>query len=348
MQRRQFIQQTTTFGLALGLGVRGWARSGNPVVVGHGDFRYKIDTHWCKADPTVHPVLDCHEMVLDSKGRIVMCTNETKNNILIFNKDGEVLEAFGNEYPGAHGLTLFDEGGTEYLWLTDYERHEVIKMDMKGRVVLTLGWPADTGKYQRKEDFRPTETSIAPNGDVFVVDGYGMDYVIHYSPQGHLKNIFGGKGQAGEPGKLNNAHGIAFDNRNPQQPVLLVTSRADNALKRFALDGSFLESIPLPGAYICRPVVKGNEVYFAVLISKLPWDSGSGFVCILDKNNKVVSLPGGCEPQYDAAGKLGTMYQTIRLFKHPHDVLIDDDDNLYVAQWNSGRVYPVRLERTHL
>lgn len=346
MQRRQFIKQSAAYSLALGLGP--WGIPREPVIVGHSGFRYKVDARWCKADPNVHPVLDCHEMVMDKQGRIIMCTNETRNNILIFNKDGEVLEAFGRDYPGAHGLSLFDEGGTEYLWLTDYERHEVIKMDLKGRVALTLGWPADTGKYKGKEDFRPTETTIAPNGDVFVVDGYGLDYVIHYSPEGHLKNIFGGKGQAGEPGKLNNAHGIAYDHRNPQEPVLLVTSRAENALKRFSMEGKFLESIALPGAYICRPVVKDSEVYFAVLISQLPWDSGSGFVCILDRQNRVVSLPGGSEPHYDAQGALSQLYQTIRIFKHPHDVLVDSNDNLFVAQWNSGRVYPIRLERTHL
>jgi hypothetical protein len=29
----------------------------------------------------------------------------------------------------------------------------------------------------------------------------------------------------------------------------------------------------------------------------------------------------------------------------PHDVLVDDDESLYVAQWNSLKTYPVKLER---
>ena len=69
----------------------------------------------------------------------------------------------------------------------------------------------------------------------------------------------------------------------------------------------------------------------------------SGFVTILDKNNKVVSNLAGSEPTY-TNGKPEEMYQTINCFQYPHDVCIDRDENLYIAQWNSGKVYPYKLE----
>ena len=28
----------------------------------------------------------------------------------------------------------------------------------------------------------------------------------------------------------------------------------------------------------------------------------------------------------------------------PHDVMVDDEENLYVCQWNSGKVYPYKFE----
>jgi len=64
----------------------------------------------------------------------------------------------------------------------------------------------------------------------------------------------------------------------------------------------------------------------------------------LDKDNKVVSNIGGTEPQY-VDGKLQPMKQGDKIFKNPHDVCVDRDENLYVAQWASGKVYPYKLKR---
>ena len=68
----------------------------------------------------------------------------------------------------------------------------------------------------------------------------------------------------------------------------------------------------------------------------------SGFVTILDRNNKVVSNLAGNVPVYNN-NKLDEMYQTIKVFQYPHDICIDDEENLYIAQWNAGHVYPYKL-----
>lgn len=345
MNRRNFCKNTLALAAVAALPqpfqiLRRRSHNNDPVI-GHGDFKYRIRLDWAaQNDAARYPVNDCHEMVMDRRGRIFLTTNDTHNNVLIFNKDGKILDAWGTDYTGAHGLTLHDEGGEEFLYLTDYERHEVVKTTLDGRVIRIFPYPADSGKYAEKKAFCPTETAILPNGEVVIADGYGLDYVVQYDQEGRLTNIFGGKAQ------LNNAHGIALDTRDPAHICLLVTSRADNCVKRFSLKGEYLDTITLNGAFVCRPVVKDQNVFFAVLISHLPWDSQSGFILILDKNNKVVSCPGGSAPQ--VAGETSeriNLYQTIKVFKHPHDVLVDEDQNLYVSQWNSGKVYPARLER---
>jgi hypothetical protein len=70
----------------------------------------------------------------------------------------------------------------------------------------------------------------------------------------------------------------------------------------------------------------------------------SGFVTILDKHNKVVSNPGGTKPVYHK-GELDLMVQDKPIFKHCHDVCVDDDKNLYVCQWMADGTYPIKLER---
>jgi hypothetical protein len=336
MKRRAFNKQIFAFGSLAPAFKR--LQKVDPII-GHNDFTYRVEPHWCKADKNRHPVLDCHEMVLDSRGLIYLSTNDVHNNILVFNKDGEVVDAFGTEYPGAHGLSLHDENGTEFLYLTDYERHRVFKMTKKGRVVQEFACPVDAGIYPDESAFKPTETCVGPDGDVYVADGYGLDYILRYSPDGSFKSYFGGKKE------LNNAHGICLDVRDSITPKLLVSSRAANQLKSYDLDGQLQATVDLPGAWMCRPVIHGDEVYLAVLVSKMPWDSASGFVCILDKNNTLISVPGGSKPTA-LDRKDGHLHQTVRVFRHPHDVLVDPNGDVYVAQWNSNRVYPIRLIRT--
>ena len=47
---------------------------------------------------------------------------------------------------------------------------------------------------------------------------------------------------------------------------------------------------PLPGYWMCRPVIKGDNLYFAI-INTYNWWNYDGMIAVLDKNNKVVSLP---------------------------------------------------------
>ncbi|HXB10075.1 MAG TPA: hypothetical protein VNW04_23290, partial [Puia sp.] len=117
-----------------------------------------------------------------------------------------------------------------------------------------------------------------------------------------------------------------------------------NCFKRFSKEGDLQEVIHLPGACVCRPVIHGDHLYAAVLRSPDLNAPGTGFVTILDKNNKVVSNIGGSEPQY-VGDKLQPMRQTDKIFVHPHDVCVDRDENLYVAQWASGKAYPYKLNR---
>ncbi|MCU0335287.1 MAG: 6-bladed beta-propeller [Chitinophagaceae bacterium] len=341
MKRSQFIRHTalTAAGAAAASsGLLAWP--GADIVFGHGNKRYRLNEQWSKADVSRYPVNDCHEMVQDSKGRILLLTNETKNNVLIYDKSGKLLSSWGTEYPGAHGLTLFDEGGEDVLFICDNNRHQVIKTSIDGRVLMTINYPAMTGAYSKADEFIPTETAIAPNGDIYVVDGYGKDLVIQYNHRGEYIRHFGGRGP--EDKHLRNAHGICVDLRGAT-PQLVVTSREQNAFKRYSMDGQYLRTIAMPGAWVCRPVIAGRYLYAAVLqSSSRPWQQ-SGFVTILDDNDRVVSNLAGSEPTY-ANGQLQEMYQTVKAFSYPHDVCVDDDGCLYLAQWNSGKVYPYKLE----
>ena len=88
----------------------------NPVY-GHNHMQYTLDTKWGTLNTDQTPVNDCHEMIQDGKGRIVLLTNETKNNIIVYNKSGKLIETWGHDFPGAHGLTVQNDGKNDYLFV---------------------------------------------------------------------------------------------------------------------------------------------------------------------------------------------------------------------------------------
>ena len=345
LDRRKFLKNSS---LAMGAGLfagKITAPKAGEVILGHNQHKYRVVPNWGMLDAGQNPVNDCHEMVEDAKGRLILITNETRNNVLIYDKSGKLLETWGHDYIGGHGLSILNEGGEQFLLICDPDRHQVIKTDLKGKEIFKIDYPKETGVYAHPAKFKPTETCVNPaNGDIYVADGYGSNYIIQYNAKGQYIRHFGGVGDA--DGQFNCCHGIVVDVRNKQNPTLLITSRASQMLKRFTLDGKYISSIPVPGSFICRPVIRGENIYAACYKSTAMDYPNSGYVTILDKNDRVISTPGGSEPIYKD-GKLEEQRKQDpnKIFMHPHDVYVDSDENIYVPQWNSKKTYPVKLEK---
>ncbi|WP_435414365.1 6-bladed beta-propeller [Polaribacter aestuariivivens] len=325
-------------------------------IIGHGDFKYKVHKSWGDLDRAKTPVKNCHEMVMDSKGRLILVGDNTKNNILIYDKSGKLLDSWGIRYKGGHGLSLWNDGSEDFLFICDSKGESLIKTTTDGRELMIIGHPSKYGAYEKKDKFKPTESAIGPNGDIYIADGYGSNYILQFTKDGEfIRKI--GEGRGTGQNQFQTAHGVCIDYRGKGNPTLLITSRAANCFKRFTLDGQFIEQIDLPGAFVCRPVVHNKNLYAGVCwSSETDYVEGdqsthpfkispkSGFVTILDDKGKVVSNPGGTQPTYKK-GKLQRMVQEQPIFRHCHDVCVDNDENLYVCQWNANKAYPVKLER---
>lgn len=329
-------------------------------VIGHGDFKYKVDKGWAKIGVTSTPLSNCHEMVQDSKGRLIMLGDHTNNNVLIFDKSGKLLDYWGRSFPGGHGLSISKEGGEDFLLITDAGSYQdrngnwksqagqVVKTTTDGALVFAIGHPRTIGVYTDKQAFKPTETAVAPNGDIYVADGYGSDYILHYDRNGKYIRHFGGHNNANPDHNLQNAHGVTVDTRDKNNPVLICCSRNENCYKVFTLDGRFIRRIDLPGMYPCRAVINGSNLYAGICWSKNAEGKmlgESGFVTILDAGNKVVSSPGGTAPVYRNGVLQPTFKAASPVFYHGHDVCIDEDKSVYVCQWNANHTAPVKLTR---
>jgi hypothetical protein len=339
MNRRAFLRTTA----AAAGGTLVSARAAEPHgVLGQGDFRYKVVPGWGVLNAET-PVNNCHGIVSDREGHIILLTDHVKNNVIVYDKQGRLVHKWGTIFPGAHGLSIVVEGSREVLYITDLNTHKVVKATLDGEVLNEWGWPAATGKYAREDDYRPSWTLHLPGGGFFVLDGYGRDYIVQYAADGSFQKILGGaEGGIAHWGP----HGGMVDARDPAQLSLLIAMSDQQHLLRLSPAGEKLARTELPGGNPRQIRLHKNHFYCAHLADNWPKDRESrGFISVLDADLRVISNIAGTPPEYDAEGKLQAMRHQEELFQHPHDLVLDDEDSVYVAQFASGQSYPIKLER---
>ena len=340
LTRRRFLKSSLLTCLAAGTApnVRGAA----PVILGQGDFRYRVVPGWGVLDADT-PVNNCHGLARDREGHIILLTDHVKNNVIVYNKAGRLVHKWGTRFPGAHGLSLVEESGRQVLFITDLNTHRVAKTTLDGTVLNEWEWPKETGKYSAENDYRPSWTLHLPSGDFFVLDGYGRDYIMRYGADGKLARIFGGA----EGGIVHwGPHGGMVDLKQSGDPTLLIAMSDQQYLLRLSLDGKKLEQTSLPGGNP-RQIRRHKEHYFvAHLADNWPKDRNSrGFVSVLNSQLRVIANIAGTAPMYGDDGQLKPMRHQEDIFLHPHDLLVDADESLYVAQFASNQTYPIKLER---
>jgi sugar lactone lactonase YvrE len=176
----------------------------------------------------------------DRQGNIVVLVR-TAPHFRVFTRDGRFVRAFGDEVliESAHSVTIDHEG---FLWVTDSVGHLVRKFNTEGDLLLTLGTKGTAGDNTSRDLFnQPNHVAIAPNGDIYVSDGYVNARVVHYTPDGQFVRIIGGD-QGSEPGQLQVPHGVALDSEGR-----ILVNDSDNArVSVFDKDGNFVESWPVP------------------------------------------------------------------------------------------------------
>ena len=342
--RREFLVALTA--ATASLTVPGWAQSQSPEagaeLLGQGKYRWRVVPGWGVLDEKT-PVKDCHAMVQLRDGRILLFTNHTQNNVIIYDRGGQLCGKWGTEFPGAHGMTLAVEDGAEVLYLTDHKRNQFYKATTDGRILRTWDFPSESGRYSDAAEFKPTHVALAPDGGFFVVDGYGRNWCHRYDVSGGYLHSFGGDQPGGA--HLDCAHGAWVDEREAR-PLIWITSRTEGKLKRYTLDGDLVDIIDLNGGQPNFIVPFGDHVVVPFLRGNFGRKDrpNNGFLSVLGPDHRIVSNLAAPPPIYQK-GKLAPLACESTLFTYPHGILVDDEHSLYVAEWNSGPTYPIKLAR---
>ncbi len=312
-------------------------------VTGSGAYQYEVIHDWGELPKTI-AYGNTHGVCVDAQGHVyihhtVHSTSQSDDTMVVFDRKGKFVRSWGAEFKGgAHGLTIHKEGSEEFLYLCDTKRALVAKYTLKGEKVWETGYPEQSAAYKpdadgKKVKFSPTNLTIAPNGDIYVGDGYGSSYINVYDPKGEWKFTFGGKGK--EAGQLDCPHGIAIDARGGEARVL-VADRSNRRFQYFSLDGKHLAfgaqgDVKLPCHF--------DQSEGLLLVPDL-----EARVTLMDQSNKVLAQL--CDDESNTWGKLRKEAREQfhpGKFVCPHSACFDKDGNIFVVEWvEVGRVTKLR------
>ncbi len=267
-------------------------------------------------------------VVIDKAGNIY---TSAKEGVFVFSPEGKVIQTYlGKDYSNIHDMEIRDEAGTEFIYAARNANAEGIKFSIShGEIVMKLGFPKESGLELTK--FNPTAITVAPNGDIFLSDGYASNYIFKFDKTGKYLMHFGKKGN--ELKEFNTAHGMTLDTRY-DPPRLLICDRnhlPKGRLLHYDLNGEFIDEVVTGLGKPTSVAVQGDYVSVPDL---------DGRLVILDKSNTIIAVLGhNPDPKKGGSFKIPQEEWVEGVFSGTHGSYWDKDGNLYVQDWNiSGRI----------
>jgi len=267
-------------------------------------------------------------VAVDKGGNVYVSANK---GVVVFSPDGKVVtEYLGEPYTMLHDIKIREEGGDEFVYGARNNAAEGIKFKAYGgEVVLRLKFPEESGL--KLAAFKPTAMTVAPNGDIFLSDGYASNHIFRFDKTGKYLKHFGTKGN--DLKQFNTAHGMTLDTRY-DPPRLLICDRnhePKGRLLHYDLDGNFLEEVVTGLGMPTSASVQGDYVSVPDLHGRL---------VILDKTNTIIAVLG-----HNPDSKQGRNFNIPQdkwiegVFAGTHGSAWDAEGNLYVQDWNvAGRI----------
>lgn len=300
-----------------------------PVRMGCGIMTFDTVPGWGLRPDGVSALGPTHGgVVIDKMGNIFTSANK---GVVVFTPEGQVVKEYlGPQYSNIHDMEIRQEGDAEFIYGARNNDAEGIKFNAHtGEIVLKLTFPEESGLGLKR--ISPTAITVAPNGDIFLSDGYASNHIFKYDKNGKYIKHFGTKGN--DLKQFNTAHGMTLDTRY-DPPRLLICDRnhtPKGRLLHYDLEGNFIEEVITGLGMPTSAAVQGDYVSVPDL---------HGRVVILDKSNTIIAVLGH-NPDPAKRMNFGVpQNQWIEgVFSGTHGSYWDKDGNLYVQDWNvAGRI----------
>lgn len=271
------------------------------------------------------------EIAVDSSGKIYVSVQEANAGIQVYGTDGKFIKALPLPQ-SLHGFVVRKDGDGEFIFAAVLGEKKVIKAKLDGTVVLEIPTSAFPEGKAGPKGLALTNCDVAPNGDIYVVDGYGQSHIFVFSREGKFKAVFGGPG---EPLKLANAHKIFIDRRFEPARVM-ICDRGHKRMLHTDLSGTFIGEIATEMRNPSSASFHGNLMCVAEI---------AGNVSVWDKDNKRVA-DLGTAPKLTNTPKIEPKDWQQGVVTSPHGITFDNDGNILETEWNQwGRVLRWNLKK---
>jgi DNA-binding beta-propeller fold protein YncE len=285
------------------------------------ELKFSIAPDFFENKPDNQQLGPCHGGVVIDKAGNIYVTTDTKRGIVVFSSEGKFVRAVGPTR--IHGLEIREENGTEYIYGARPSDHEVVKLKLDGEQVWAIHFPSEAGIYKDEKGFNPCAVTVAPDGSIFIADGYGSNYTLKFDKDRKFVRAFGGPGEA--EGKFKTCHGIGLDTRQGK-PLLLVCNRNNNRVEHWDLDGNFIKVIQKDLRMPAAVHIRGDYAVIPEL---------QGRVTVLDKDGAIAAQLGD-NPNEKQRANFGLPADQWKdgICNSPHGASIDKDGNILVAEWS--------------
>ena len=210
--------------------------------VGAGKYQYEVIETWGTL-PSGWSFGPVSAVAVDSQDRVYAFQRKDPP-VLVFDRDGNYLNSWGQSaITDPHGFYI---GPDDIVYLTDRDDHVALRFTLDGKPLTILGergkasdtgCTKDGGRVLRAAGpfNKPTEMVPAPNGELYVTDGYRNSRVHRFSADGRLISSWGEPGKSA-PGEFHLPHSLWID----AQGTLYVCDRENNRIQLFSLDGKYI------------------------------------------------------------------------------------------------------------
>ena len=261
------------------------------------------------------------------------------HTIFVVNRNGDVVQDWPHLNKifemkcgrGPHKIKMSPYDPEKHVWVIDDNLHQIFKFTYDGKLVMTLGQMGVEGRGPNTFA-RPTDIAWLPDGTFFISDGYHGKRVAKFDPNGKFLMDWGSAPADPKnpgPNEWNTVHSIAIS----KDRKLYVVDRGHERFQVFDENGKFLDMFQTRESH-WPTGVRSQPYYHLITDDGFIWMGDGGTQRILKYD-----LDGNFLYGWGQAGsKPGQWWG-------PHQMTVDQEGNLYVAEVQNGRIQKLRPKK---